>query len=145
MEARYLRGRRLARAYTDPARQRRTDRGEPTRCNVYTIRQLYTPPEQLEEIAEGCRSAGIGCLDCKRILADEIVAHLSPIQERQRALLTDPDYARDVLADGARRARPLAQATLAEVKEKMGWTGLPPRLTIDTTLATILRDEAIGP
>lgn len=111
---------RLARAYTDPARQRRADPGEPTRCNVYAIHQLYTPSEQLEEIADGCRSAGIGCLECKRILADEIVTHLSPIQERRRALLADPDYVHDVLTDGARRARPLAQATLAEVKEKMG-------------------------
>jgi len=113
---------RLARAYTDPARQRRTDPGEPTRCNVYAIHQLYTPPEQLEQIADGCRSAGIGCLECKRILADEIVVRLSPIQERRRALLADPDYVRDVLADGARRARPLARATLAEVKGKMGLT-----------------------
>ncbi len=111
---------RLARAYTDPARTRRTDPGEPTRCNIYTIHQLYTPSKQLEEIAGGCRSASIGCLECKRILAHEIIVHLSPIQERHRALLADPDYVRDVLADGAHRARPLAQATLAEVKEKMG-------------------------
>lgn len=111
---------RLAHAYTDPARQRSTDPGEPTRCNVYAIHQLYTPPEQLEQIANGCRSAGIGCLECKRILADEIVVRLSPIQERRRALLADPDCVRDVLADGARRAHPLARATLTEVKEKMG-------------------------
>lgn len=112
--------RRLAHAYTDPARQRRTDPGEPTCCNVYAIHQLYTPPEQLEEIAHDCRSASIGCLDCKRVLADEIVTHLAPIQERRRTLLANQDYVRDVLADGAHRARPLAQATLAEAKEKMG-------------------------
>lgn len=111
---------RLARAYTDPARRRRTDPGEPTRCNVYAIHRLYTPPEQLEAIANGCHSAGIGCLECKRILADEIIAHLTPIQDRRRALLADPDYIHSVLADGTCRARPLAQVTLAEVKEKMG-------------------------
>jgi tryptophanyl-tRNA synthetase len=111
---------RLAHAYPDPARQRRTDPGEPGFFNDTATTEIYTPAEQLEEIADGCRAAGIGCLECKHILADEIVVHLSPIQERCRALLADPDYVRDVLANGARRARPLAQATLAQVREKMG-------------------------
>ena len=112
----------LAKAYTDPARMRRTDPGEPRRCNVYAIHETYTPPQGLEEIASGCRSAGIGCLDCKAILAEEIIADLEPLQERRRELGERPDYVLDVLAEGAQRARPLAQATIAEVRQKIGLT-----------------------
>lgn len=112
--------RKLARAVTDPARQRLRDAGEPTRCNVYTLHRLYTSAEQLAEIAAGCRQATIGCLDCKAILAREISESLAPFRERRRQLAADPDYVRDVLHDGAQRARPIAQATMAEVKRAMG-------------------------
>jgi tryptophanyl-tRNA synthetase len=114
--------RKLAQAYTDPARLRRTDPGEPRRCNIYTIHEICTPRPQLEEIANGCRSAGIGCLDCKAILAEEIVTDLEPLQERRRDLGERPEYVLDILAEGAQRARPLAQATIAEVREKIGLT-----------------------
>jgi tryptophanyl-tRNA synthetase len=110
----------LAQAYTDPARMRLTDPGEPTRCNVYAIHEIYTAEQQLEELARGCRSAGIGCLDCKAILAEEIIADLGPLQERRRKLGERPDYVLDVLAEGGQRARPLAQGTTAEVREKIG-------------------------
>jgi tryptophanyl-tRNA synthetase len=110
----------LARAYTDPARMRRTDPGEPKLCSIYAIHEIYTSSQQLEEIANGCRSAGIGCLDCKAILAEEIIADLAPLQERRRELGEIPDYVLDILAEGARKARPLAQGTMAEVREKMG-------------------------
>ncbi len=110
----------LAQAYTDPARMRRTDPGEPRRCNIYAIHEIYTPPQQLEELANGCRSAGIGCLDCKAILAEEIITDLGPLQERRHDLGERPNYVLDILAEGAQRARPLAQATIAEVREKIG-------------------------
>jgi tryptophanyl-tRNA synthetase len=110
----------LARAYTDPSRQRRTDPGEPRRCNVYAIHEIYTAEQQLEELAKGCRCAEIGCLDCKAILSEEIITELAPFQERRRMLGERPEYVLDILAEGAQRARPLAQATIAEVRERIG-------------------------
>lgn len=112
--------RKLVTAVTDPARQRRNDPGEPTRCNIYAIHRLYTPAERLAGIAAGCRSAGIGCLECKGVLAEEIIADLSPFRQRRAELAAHPDDVRDVLREGAKRARPLAKATLDEVRCKMG-------------------------
>lgn len=95
--------RKLSRAVTDPARQRRHDPGEPSRCNIYTIHGFYTPAGKREELARGCRSGQIGCLECKRVLAGEIIADLAPLQARRAELATHPDTVRDVLRDGARR------------------------------------------
>lgn len=111
----------LARAVTDPARQRRQDAGEPTRCNIYTLHGFYTPEEELAAVAVGCRQATIGCLECKAILARKISDNLAPIRERRRQLAAHPDDVRDVLHEGARRARVLARETMEEVK---GCTGL---------------------
>lgn len=114
----------LARTLTDPARVRLTDPGEPEKCPViWALHEIYTPQEERDELARGCRTAGIGCLECKRVVADLIIADLAPVQERWRALEADPDYVRDVLRQGAARLRPTAQATIAEVKEKMGLAG----------------------
>lgn len=110
----------LAQAVTDPARIRRTDPGEPTRCPVFAIHGCYTPQCTLDEIAEGCRSAAIGCIDCKHILADEIVEDIVPIQARRAELLQNPDDIYDILAQGAAVCRPLAQDTVREVRQKMG-------------------------
>jgi len=111
----------LARTLTDPARVRRSDPGEPEKCPViWTLHLIYTPEEKRQELARGCRTAGIGCLECKRVLADAIIADLAPVQERWRHLAAHPDEVREVLREGAARVRPIAQATLAEVKEKMG-------------------------
>ena len=110
----------LARAVTDPARRRRSDPGEPSRCNMYTLHELHSSDEQLAEIAAGCRQATIGCLDCKAILAREISDSLASFRERRRKLAQDVDQVQDVLCEGARRARPIAQATMLEVKEHMG-------------------------
>jgi tryptophanyl-tRNA synthetase len=110
----------LAQAVTDPARIRRKDPGEPTRCPVFAIHGCYTPQTTLNELAQGCRSAAIGCVDCKRVLADEIVQDLAPIQARRVELLERPDDIYDVLAHGAAVCRPLAQETVREVRQKMG-------------------------
>jgi tryptophanyl-tRNA synthetase len=112
--------RKLAQAVTDPARVRRDDPGEPTRCPLYAIHGCYTPQPVLDEIAGACRSATIGCLECKHTLADEIVEDMAPIQARRAELLQHPDEVYDVLAQGAATCRPLAQATLREVHQKMG-------------------------
>ncbi len=112
--------RKLASAVTDPARQRLRDTGEPTRCNIYALHRLYTSHGELGELASGCRTAAIGCLECKAKLAQEIIVVLAPIRERRRDLAAHPDEVRDVLQDGARRARPIAEATMAEVKRCTG-------------------------
>jgi len=111
----------LARTVTDPARVRRTDPGEPAKCPViWSLHLIYTPEEKQADLAHGCRTAGIGCLQCKRVLHGEIVTDLAPLQERWRDLAARPDDVRDILRAGADRVRPIARATIAEVREKMG-------------------------
>jgi tryptophanyl-tRNA synthetase len=112
--------RKLARAMTDPARVRRADPGEPTRCPVYAIHNCYTPQPELDRLAAGCRSAAIGCLECKQVLADAIVADLAPLGARRSELLSHPDRVIEILDAGGRACRPLARQTLAEVRHKMG-------------------------
>jgi len=110
---------RVMTAVTDPARQYRDDPGHPEICNIYSLHRYFNPL-QLDDIARQCRSAKIGCVDCKMLLAQEINATLQPFRERRAALATKPRYIVDVLADGAQRARVIARETLREVKQKMG-------------------------
>ena len=107
-------------AATDPARVTRKDPGTPEICNIYTIHQGFSPPETVEQVAQKCRSAGWGCLDCKRVLADNMIATLAPIRERAAALRAHPGRARGMLAAGARKARALAAGTMSEVRRRMG-------------------------
>jgi tryptophanyl-tRNA synthetase len=107
-------------AVTDPARVTKKDPGNPEVCNLYALHQLFSPPETVEEVAAKCRSAGWGCLDCKRVLADNVATEFAPIRERAAALRADPDRVRQLLADGADRARAVAQETMREVRERMG-------------------------
>ncbi|MBT9161752.1 MAG: Tryptophan--tRNA ligase [Dehalococcoidia bacterium] len=104
-------------AFTDPARRYRSDPGHPDVCNVYTLHNFYNP-DQRDLIAEQCRAAAIGCVDCKKLLSQGINRALEPFRER-RAAITD-SYAGEVLADGAARASVIAKETIQEVKEKMG-------------------------
>jgi len=106
-------------AVTDPARRYRDDPGHPEICNIYRL-QGYFNPFQLDDIAYKCRSAKIGCVDCKMLLAQEINSTLRPFRERRAALANKPHYITDVLADGARRAQAIARETLKEAKQKMG-------------------------
>ncbi len=110
---------RVATAFTDPARIYRSDPGHPEVCNVYSLHKLFDP-ERLEEIGSECRSAGIGCVDCKRLLGEAINTSLAPLRERRQALAGNPKYITEVLSDGARRAHAIARETIREVKEKMG-------------------------
>ncbi len=112
--------RKLATAMTDPARKRRSDCGEPANCNLYSLHKLFSTPEQLKWVEEGCRSAGIGCLDCKGVLADNIIAVLEPIHARYAELKGDMGTVKRVIADGADRVRGIASGVMAEVRNALG-------------------------
>jgi tryptophanyl-tRNA synthetase len=108
-------------AATDPARKTRKDPGNPDICNIFTIHQGFSPPAVQADVAQQCRTAGWGCLDCKRVLADHIIAELTPIRERAAALQADPAGVRATLRAGAERARAIAQRTMREVRRRMGF------------------------
>ncbi|MFC1873211.1 tryptophan--tRNA ligase, partial [Chloroflexota bacterium] len=110
---------RVMTAVTDPARRYRSDPGHPDVCNIYRLHGYFNP-FQLNDIAQQCRLASIGCVDCKRLLAKEINSTLRSFREQRAILATKPKYIVDVLADGAKRARVIARETLLEVKQKMG-------------------------
>jgi tryptophanyl-tRNA synthetase len=112
----------LATAVTDPARKRRTDPGDPEVCNIYAYHNIFSTPEEIAHCAEGCRSAGIGCVDCKKIVAAHMQETVAPVRERRKELLTRPSDVRDILRAGADRARPIAQETMREVRDKIGTT-----------------------
>ena len=109
---------RVMTAVTDPARRYRSDPGHPEVCNVYRFHRYFNPL-QFNDIAKQCRSAAIGCVDCKMLLAQEINSTLRFFRERRAALAVRPKYIASVLADGAQRAQVIAQETLKEVKLKM--------------------------
>ena len=108
-------------AATDPARKTRKDPGTPEICNIYTLHQGFSPSETVAEVAQKCRTAGWGCLDCKRVLADNMIATLKPIRERAEALRRDPPGVLERLRAGADKARALARRTIAEVRDRMGF------------------------
>ncbi len=105
---------------TDPARVRRTDPGEPDKCPVWALHQVYTPESTRVELAAGCRSAGIGCVDCKRPLIESVLAELRPIQERAREYASDPALVKNIITEGSDAAREEARETLEEVRRAMG-------------------------
>ena len=109
---------RVMTAVTDPARRYRSDPGHPEVCNVFRLHNFFTPA-RVEEIASECRGARIGCVDCKKILAQSISANLEPFRESRAALASKSGYIAQVLADGADRAEVIAKETIGEVKEKM--------------------------
>jgi tryptophanyl-tRNA synthetase len=107
-------------AVTDPARKTRRDPGTPEICNLYALHQHFSTPAQVEHVAEMCRTAGWGCLDCKRLLADNMIAALAPMRERAAELQRHPERVREILASGAARCRQLAGETMARVRDLMG-------------------------
>ena len=110
-------------AATDPARVTRKDPGTPTLCNIFSYHQQFSTVETIAEVDVKCRTAGWGCLDCKRRLADAMIETLAPIRTRAEALKSDPDAVDAILADGADRARAIASVTLQEAKRHMGFFG----------------------
>lgn len=105
---------------TDPARVRRTDPGEPEKCPVWQLHQVYSNDATREWVQKGCRSAGIGCLECKQPVIDSVLEEQRPMRERAQAYLQDPTLVRNIIAEGNEKARELAQETMREVREAMG-------------------------
>ncbi len=105
---------------TDPARVRRTDPGEPERCPVWALHEIYSPDDRRQWVQEGCRSAGIGCLDCKQPLIDAVIAEQAEFRERARPYEEDIDLVKSIVADGCERARELARQTMRDVREAIG-------------------------
>ncbi len=105
---------------TDPARARRTDAGNPENCPVFSLHNLYSPPDLLNWVNEGCRSAGIGCVDCKKPLIASINAELGEMRERAAQFENDPDLVNSILQEGSETARAVARETLEDVREAIG-------------------------
>jgi tryptophanyl-tRNA synthetase len=105
---------------TDPARVRRSDPGDPDKCPVWGLHQVYSDDEVKDWVQEGCRSAGIGCLECKQPVLDAILKELKPVRERIREYEDDPETVRGVITDGCEAARDEARETLDEVRQAMG-------------------------
>jgi len=108
-------------AMTDPARKTRKDPGTPEICNIYALHGHFSPPATVDHVAVQCRTAGWGCLDCKRVLADNMVATLAPMRDRSLELTARPDEVAEILGDGAESARHRAADTMTEVAERMGF------------------------
>jgi len=107
-------------AVTDPKRVRRTDPGTPEVCNIYHLHKAFSPPATVEHVAVQCRTAGWGCIDCKKVLHESMEKELAPIRARAREIAANPKKLSDTLAVGADHARTVARKTMAEVKTKMG-------------------------
>ena len=105
---------------TDPQRLRRNDPGRPEVCNVFSMHRVFSPAEQVANIDVECRRAGIGCVDCKRQFAANLNEHLAPFRQKRAALSARPDEIWEILGEGEKRARVIAQATMAEVRDAVG-------------------------
>ena len=110
----------IRRMPTDPARVRRTDAGDPDKCPVWPLHQVYSDAPCREWVQKGCRSAAIGCLECKQPVIDGILREQAPMRERAQTYLDDPQLVRNIIADGNRKARALAQETMRDVRSAMG-------------------------
>jgi len=102
---------------TDPARVKRTDPGNPDVCNVYSMHKIFSPQADVDMVNVECRRAGIGCVDCKKLLAKNMNQHLEPFRLRRAEFASKPGYVQDVLNDGAKRAAAIAEQTMKEVRE----------------------------
>ena len=105
---------------TDPARVRRTDPGDPEKCPVWQFHQVYSDGATRDWVMQGCKSAGIGCLECKQPVIDAILNEQEPMRERAQQYLDKPALVREIVADGCGKARKLAQETMVEVRDAMG-------------------------
>jgi tryptophanyl-tRNA synthetase len=105
---------------TDPQRVRRTDPGDPDKCPVWPFHLVYSGEDVKQWVQQGCRSAGIGCLECKQPVIDAVLAELAPIQARAAELARDPTLVRNVITEGCRKARDAAEETLQDVRRSMG-------------------------
>lgn len=104
---------------TDPARKRRTDPGNPDVCPVFDFHKIYSPPETIALVDRECRTAGIGCIDCKKMMSTHLLDEMRPILEKRQELEQQPDKVLAVFEAGSKKAQQTAQATLGEVREAM--------------------------
>jgi tryptophanyl-tRNA synthetase len=105
---------------TDPARVKRDDPGDPTICPVFELHKIYSDDETRNWVREGCTTAGIGCVDCKKPVVEKVLEELQPIRERARQYEENPDLVKSIVAEGCERARTIARSTLEEVRSAMG-------------------------
>lgn len=105
---------------TDPARVRRSDPGDPNKCPVWGLHQVYSTSDIKEWVVKGCTTAGIGCLECKKAVSDAIIEDLAPIQERAQEYKANPRLVKEIVREGCEAARDVAQETLVEVREAIG-------------------------
>jgi tryptophanyl-tRNA synthetase len=110
----------ISKMMTDPQRIRRNDPGDPEISPVFAYHKLYSSPAQVEQIAHGCRTAGIGCVECKRILIGNVISRLAPIRERRLKLEGEIDKVKQIIADGAARARRESIITMELVRRAIG-------------------------
>jgi tryptophanyl-tRNA synthetase len=104
---------------TDTKRARRKDPGEPNDCNLFPLHKIYSFGDEIQQICNGCRSAEMGCTDCKALLLKNLLPAMAPIQEKRRLFVSQPEKIHEILNEGSKRARKVAKATLEEVKEAM--------------------------
>jgi len=105
---------------TDPARIKRTDPGDPAKCPVWQLHLVYSDDTRKQWVQQGCRSAGIGCLECKQPVIDAVLSEMKPMRERAQRYLDDPTLVKSIIADGCEKAQKLAEETMREVRAVMG-------------------------
>ncbi len=108
--------RKVSQMITDPQRAKRSDPGNPDVCNVFSFHEIYTPPETVARIDSECRTAKIGCVECKRLMGSNLIKALEPLREKRNELASNIDRVKEIMAEGDRRARQIAQQTMAEVR-----------------------------
>ena len=111
---------RVMQMMTDPARKRRSDPGNPDVCNVFTMHKIYSKPEEVEMVNRECRSAGIGCVECKKLFAKNLNKSLADFRAKRADIAKNIDQVYDILVEGGKRAREIASVTMQEVREAVG-------------------------
>lgn len=106
---------------TDPARKRRTDKGDPNKCPVFDLHKIFSKEEEKSEITKGCTNATIGCIDCKKILIKHVIEILNPLWEKRQKLIDNPSILIDIAKEGSKKAKKVAGETLIKMKEVIGW------------------------
>ena len=107
----------VARMITDPQRARRTDPGDPNVCNVFSFHEIYTPDDVVQQINKDCRTAELGCVDCKKILGENLNKALEPIREKRKELEANLDKVKEIMEQGNAKSRTIAQETMTEVRD----------------------------
>lgn len=110
----------LSRMMTDPARVKRSDPGEPEKCPAFNLHKIYCTPDEIDFVSRGCRTAGIGCLECKKVMIKHVIEDLAPIREKRAALEKRPAAVEEALSGGNRVAREKAAETMEEVRSAIG-------------------------